>query len=196
MMTNLGNGKRTRVAITWLVIIGLVGSLLAMMSTMVPEPAAAAQAPVSAQGDLDEDVVRAPGDPLDTQRWSVTIDEVKWDQTRTVTRAHELNFTPSNGMQWVMVKVTIRNRSDRADTPWLDVMLFAERFRLSHRYHLNDHYPSMRLPDQLDLEEDIPPGGVRSGNVAWLVPGGMTDARGCMLTVEVAGVERPYTCKR
>lgn len=195
MMTNLGDSKKIRGVIVGLVVLGLVGSLLAALAAVVPATPAAA-ASLSTTGELTENngYIRMPGETLNSERWTLDIDPVKYRQNKAVLEADPLNFLPSNGFQWLTAKVRITSNREEVATPgWMRVTLIADRIRMSHKVRITDHYPSQPLPNELDVEE-MQPGETRTGTIGWMIPGDISEEDGCLLRVSLGGQESVYSC--
>jgi len=102
--------------------------------------------------------------------FDVQFGEVVWNANPEISAENQFNTPPSEGYQFLMVNVSVRNNTDAEVMPTVliyDVQLIAPDGSLSKKgYNV--------IPNDLLLAGDLAPGDSVSGNVAFEVPRDIT----------------------
>lgn len=97
--------------------------------------------------------------------WDVTVDSVELDANATMAAVNTFN-TPADGEQFVLVKVTISNKSDSPGTPLgnVDLALLPES-----GVAVDSLSCFGEVPDRFDSMAQMQPGATASGNLCFSV---------------------------
>ncbi len=146
--------------------------------TVEPEPTAEpdetpTDAEVDAQADVDVDEAASEGSERDPYpfgstgtvgNWEVRVTEFRRDATDVVLDADDGNERPGQGEQYSLVGIDLTNTGSRQASA--SALVFGAIGESDEAYPAGD---CGRIPDELDLEERIPAGDERSGDLCFVV---------------------------
>lgn len=184
--------------VTAVAAVAVAVSMAASISALTPTFAAVreattAEAVTAGVAEPAGNVIRPAGGTLHAGDWTVKVGSLAWAQTAEVAAADRLNPEVPPGWEWVTLPVEVSHGLQSTASAPLEVTLMAGRISMSHRYKITEHYPSAKLPDELDSHA-IEEGKTAKGNVGWMVPSAARQSGTCLLRVTVGETEALFAC--